>query len=297
MSAIRSLIAGPGAIGALACAQAQLYGPVWAYAHRPKLTLATECRRTPASVPLLWQPLSAAEDTVELIWICCKAYQAQATTEVLLNRFPNAVAILLHNGMGPQQQLAKQFPGRLIWGTTTCGALRLNPHTFQQTGYGTSHLGMPPGSPDQSPAAAMLARLATWHGPLNPMVTEHIEALLWQKLLINAVLNPITAAHQIRNGQLLEPAFAAEIDGLCGEIGQLMQHLKQPAIANPRQLIHKVATLTAENRSSMAEDVRTGRPTEIDYITGFLLHQAQGFGLATPFLAKWHKQIAQAGKS
>ncbi|MFT4676008.1 MAG: 2-dehydropantoate 2-reductase, partial [Reinekea sp.] len=52
-----------------------------------------------------------------------------------------------------------------------------------------------------------------------------------------------------------------------------------------------------ENRSSMAEDVRTGRPTEIDYITGFLLHQAQGFGLETPFLAKWHKKIAQAGKS
>lgn len=297
MPAIRSLIAGPGAIGALACAQAQLYGPVWAYAHRPTLTLATECQRIPASVILHWQALNAADDGVDLIWICCKAYQAQTTAELLLTRFPKAVALLLHNGMGPQQRLAEQFPGRLIWGTTTCGALKLDPHTFQQTGYGTSHLGLPPGSSAQSPAAAMLAHLATWHGPLSPVVTEHIEALLWQKLLINAVLNPITAAHQIRNGQLLAPAFAEEIDGLCREIGLLMAHLNLPAIANPQRRVQEVATLTAENRSSMAEDVRTGRRTEIEYITGFLLHQAQGFGLATPFLAKWHKKIAQAGKS
>jgi len=305
MPTIRSLIIGPGAIGALTCAQAQQYGPVWAYAHRPDLTLARHCLRSPEPIELNWQRLtgpSPRNDTnndndIDLIWTCCKAYHAQATTEALLRRFPNALAILLHNGMGPQHQLAQQFPGRLIWGTTTCGALRLDPLTYRQTGYGTSHLGLPPDAPKNSPAAAMVTRLASWQGPLALAVSDQVEQLLWQKLLINAVINPLTAALQIPNGQLLEPEFAEEIEGLCREVGQIMQHLGLAPINNPVLQVRRVAALSAENRSSMAEDVRLGRATEIDYINGFLLRAAQPFELATPFLTKWYKEIAQAGNS
>jgi len=296
MPTIRSLIIGPGAIGTLTCAQAQQYGPVWAYAHRPDLILARQCLRTPEPIELNWQPLIDSDQSIDLIWTCCKAYHAQATTESLLTRFPNAVAILLHNGMGPQQQLAQQFPGRLIWGTTTCGALRLGPLTYRQTGYGSSHLGLPPEQPKQSPASAMLARLASWQGPLALAVSDQIASLLWRKLLINAVINPLTAALQVPNGQLLDPEFADEIAGLCREIGQIMKHLGLPPITNPELLVRQTATLSAENRSSMAEDVRVGRPTEIDYIIGFLLRSARPFELATPFLTKWYKKIAQAAK-
>ena len=297
MPTFRSLIIGPGAIGTLTCAQAQQYGPVWAYAHRPDLTLARQCLRMPEPIELNWQPLIDSDQSIDLIWTCCKAYHAQPTTEALLTRFPNAVAILLHNGMGPQQQLAQQFPGRLIWGTTTCGALRLDPLTYRQTGYGSSHLGLPPEQPKQSPASAMLARLASWQGPLALAVSDQIASLLWRKLLINAVINPLTAALQVPNGQLLDPEFSDEIAGLCREIGQIMKHLGLPPITNPELLVRQTATLSAENRSSMAEDVRVGRPTEIDYIIGFLLRSARPFDLETPFLIKWYKKIAQAAKS
>ncbi|WP_320824728.1 ketopantoate reductase family protein [Reinekea sp.] len=303
MPTIRSLIIGPGAIGTLACAQAQQYGPVWAYAHRPNPILARLCLRTPEPIELNWQLLGDADKRIDLIWVCCKAYHAQASTEVLLTRFPKAVAILLHNGMGPQHQLALQFPGRLIWGTTTCGALRVDPLTYRQTGYGTSHLGLPPEQTEQteqteqSLAAALLTRLATWQGPLGLAVSDRIESLLWQKLMINAVINPLTAVQQMPNRHVLQPEFADEMDGLCREIGQIMSHLGLPPISNPVRLVQQTAALSADNRSSMAEDIRTGRATEIDYIIGFLLRSARPFRLATPFLTKWYKQIAQVSKS
>ena len=47
-----------------------------------------------------------------------------------------------------------------------------------------------------------------------------------------------------------------------------------------------VITATAENRSSMLQDAAAGRPTEIDFITGHLLHTAESLGLDAPLNRK-----------
>ena len=46
--------------------------------------------------------------------------------------------------------------------------------------------------------------------------------------------------------------------------------------------VHQVIESTAENISSMLQDIRAQRRTEIDYITGFLLKRARAHGLAVP---------------
>jgi 2-dehydropantoate 2-reductase len=50
----------------------------------------------------------------------------------------------------------------------------------------------------------------------------------------------------------------------------------------PVILCHQVIESTAENISSMLQDIRAQRHTEIDYITGFLLKRARAHGLAVP---------------
>jgi 2-dehydropantoate 2-reductase len=61
-------------------------------------------------------------------------------------------------------------------------------------------------------------------------------------------------------------------------------------------LPNTVATIiagTAENRSSMLQDVESGRRTEIDYITGHLLNVAKQHGLDAPLNRALLEHIAQ----
>ena len=51
-----------------------------------------------------------------------------------------------------------------------------------------------------------------------------------------------------------------------------------------------VAAATAPNYSSMQQDLVAGRPTEIDYITGYILREAQPLGLHMPL----HQQLYDA---
>ncbi len=53
----------------------------------------------------------------------------------------------------------------------------------------------------------------------------------------------------------------------------------------------QVIESTAENISSMLQDVRALRHTEIDYITGYLLRRARAHGIAVPENARLYDLI------
>lgn len=105
----------------------------------------------------------------------------------------------------------------------------------------------------------------------------------WRKLAVNAVLNPLTALYDCRNGELLaEPgrraamaALAAEVDALAR---RLFEHWPNDTLARSEQ----VAVATAGNLSSMCADRRAGRATEIDFINGALLRAAAQQHLSLP---------------
>ena len=54
------------------------------------------------------------------------------------------------------------------------------------------------------------------------------------------------------------------------------------AVAELERIVFDVIRSTAANRSSMLQDVAAGRPTEIEYITGWLVEQASNLGVDVP---------------
>ncbi|WP_345873659.1 2-dehydropantoate 2-reductase [Shewanella algae] len=226
---------------------------------------------------------------LELLLVTVKAYQVEAALEPMLPRLhPDCRILLLHNGLGPHQSLAAKLNGRpLSLGTTSQGALKLSSNHIRQTGSGLTQIGDLIGAPMPEVMKTTLLNAI----PGSQWSDAILEAL-WQKLAVNAVINPLTAIHRVNNGALAAPEFEGTI---CAILDELLQVAKQEGIALTFDALHarvkEVIRLTAANSSSMYQDLKHGRKTEIDYINGYLQQHAEQYGLTLPINSELLAQI------
>ncbi|MFT0623920.1 putative 2-dehydropantoate 2-reductase [Ectopseudomonas guguanensis] len=211
---------------------------------------------------------------IRRLLLACKAYDAQNAVASIAERLaPGAELLLLQNGLGSQDDVARSLPGqRCLFVSSTEGAFR--PADFQVVFAGNGHnwLG-DPGDP----------RPPTWLDELQRAGIAHqwspdILARLWRKLALNCAINPLTVLHDCRNGGLSQ--HPAEVATLCVELTELLQRCGQPAAAdNLHEDVQRVIEATAANYSSMHQDVAQGRRTEISYLLGYACAAAQRHGL------------------
>lgn len=209
----------------------------------------------------------------DLLIVALKAGSiAEALPQLAVFLPPHSGIILMHNGMGVLKTLPP-LKQPLLRAVTTQAA-KITTDGCQHTGLGTTQLG--PISSNAEP----LSHLATILDQALPETfwCKDIESAAWNKLLVNCLINPLTVKYQCNNGKLI-----THID----EINQLALELSwcSTALAIPydrHRILHQtlqVIKATAKNTSSMLQDIQQGRPTEIDFITGFLLQQAKSQGL------------------
>ncbi len=109
---------------------------------------------------------------------------------------------------------------------------------------------------------------------------NNIRAELWRKLAVNCVINPLTAIWNCPNGELRH--HPQEIMQICEEVAAVVEREGHHTSAEDlRDYVMQVIDATAENISSMLQDIRALRHTEIDYINGFL-RRARAHGIAVP---------------
>ena len=244
------------------------------------------------SVPIL---AANALDNIRLMIVCVKAYQVLDALLPLLNQLPRQCHILLlHNGMGPHLALAPlidaQADGRgLSLGTTSQGVLRQASWQIRQTGQGLTQFGHFAGTElTEHYRNALLAAIP------NSEWVDAIVPCLWQKLAVNAAINPLTALYQCPNGTLAEPGFSDMIKGILDE---LVTVATLEGVPLDKQLLHdrvyQVIRLTAGNFSSMHQDIAHQRRTEIDQINGYICERARAHGLSAPVNADLWARVKQ----
>lgn len=222
-----------------------------------------------------------------LIILPLKAYHVVACAEQL-HLSPNVCIVLLHNGMGTHEQIQETFPNNpIIVATTSWGAFKSDEKTLNVTGVGQTQAGwLQPQTGAQSfqNQFSDLLPSCSWHA--------NIIEVLWKKLAVNAVINPLTAIHKVSNGQLLGCEYDAQIKAISAEIAKLMNQLN---IKTSRDALVenclRVMSDTADNFSSMHQDIKYKRRTENDYINGYIVAQAEQLGIDVPVNKQLWQQI------
>jgi 2-dehydropantoate 2-reductase len=110
------------------------------------------------------------------------------------------------------------------------------------------------------------------------------------KLAANCVLNPLTAILDVRNGCIKEnPELWPLHERLLQEISTVFQSLPELqrlpidrdlfSLSSLQSVVLDTIEKTAQNSSSMREDLRKGRATEIEYINGWILRRGKELGI------------------
>ncbi|MGI2200526.1 ketopantoate reductase family protein [Shewanella baltica] len=306
--AVDIAILGAGAVGQLICRQLTVAGMNVGFIGRNALESSQQVlsftplasaddhqqqiHAIPYSVPIL---TADALDNIRLVIVCVKAYQVLDALSPLLKQLPSQCHILLlHNGMGPHLALAPlinaQANGRgLSLGTTSQGVLRQAPWQIKQTGQGLTQLGHFTGAElTEHYRNALLAAIP------NSEWVDAIVPCLWQKLAVNAAINPLTALYQCPNGKLAEPDFSGMINSILDELVMVATH---DGVSLDKSFLHdrvyQVIRLTAGNFSSMHQDIAHQRRTEIDQINGYICERAQAHGLSAPVNAELWARVKQ----
>jgi 2-dehydropantoate 2-reductase len=199
---------------------------------------------------------------------------------------PKHVALLLlQNGIGGHEQLARAFPNNPIYlGTTTDAVQRVTPDQYKVHARGELLVG----SETLLQPCPAISRLISLH-PKGSWVTNIMD-YLYKKLAVNAVINPLTAIHACSNGEI--KAYPDDIAALKKEIHTLYAALDLGLeLDKLDSYIDSVIELTHSNYSSMYQDVRNQKPTEIEGILGALQKKAAQLEIAVPTINHLYQKV------
>jgi 2-dehydropantoate 2-reductase len=229
-----------------------------------------------------------------LVLLCVKSGATAEAAALLALHLPAGTPVLsLQNGTGNPAAAAAAAPGlRVIPGMVGFNVVRASPGHWHRGTWGELAAQSHPALDGWLPTFAAAALPLTLHADLRPVQ--------WGKLLLN-LNNPVNALSGLPlKRQLLDRDLRCVMAALIEEaLAALNAHGIEPAqlaalaprrmpmgLRLPTWLFRLVARASLrmddQARTSMAEDVARGRPTEIDALCGEVVRLARAAGLRAP---------------
>lgn len=197
---------------------------------------------------------------------------------------PDAFVLSLQNGVGNLEEMRRALPDheRIILGTTAQGSNVVEAGHILRTGSGPTEIGDPRTTQELDELAEIAAAFNQADVPMT--VAEDVMPSVWAKLAANAAINPLTALTGLRNGDLPAALGMREIySAIVNELVAVMDALEIGRIKDDYVAYAEfVMEVTATSYSSMLQDIRNRRRTEIDAINGAVARFGQEVGVETP---------------
>jgi 2-dehydropantoate 2-reductase len=244
----------------------------------------------------------AALPDADLVILATKATQLEEAASALAGRQPGATVMTIQNGLGAEELVRAHGDWPLISAVTFMSGVR---HADDHVEYELdteTWLGPFGGTASFEDAQEVEALLHT--SGLHARAFPDLRPAQWSKLIFNATVNTVAALTNLPHVS----AFAAQQQetDLGHLVHDLMDEGKAVAAAAGVELhedpwemnveaCRRGETLAAEGHyahvPSMLEDVRAGRPTEIDFITGALVREAGRHEVPVPLHTAMYRLV------
>lgn len=250
-------------------------------------------RLAPEQVDFSTKPAALAG--ADVIALCVKSTgTAAAAKEIARHAKKGALVVSFQNGVSNVELL------RSVLKTRFEAVAGMVPYNVAALGHGRFHKGVAGDLiAEDSPALRALAE-RIGGGPARLTLSTDMPAIAWGKLLINLnnavnALSGRTLLEQLKErdyrrvvaASILEALGLLEAAGIePAKIGPVPPRLLPHVIASPNLLFNnlflRIQKIDVHARSSMADDLKAGRPTEIAYLNGEVVGLAKKLGRRAP---------------
>ena len=194
---------------------------------------------------------------------------------------------MFQNGWGNFEIFSKSIPPQRIFNARVItGFRRLAPSHVEVTVHADAIKIGSLASGEANSLAKLADRIS--QGGIPCQVTPTIAKDLWSKMLYNCCLNPLGAILETPYGSLGDsPAARSLMRGIAREVFQVMRAAGHTTHWDDvesflRAFYRQMIPATYAHESSMLQDVRNGRRTEIDALNGAVVELGERFGIEVP---------------
>lgn len=211
----------------------------------------------------------------DLVIVTVKYMQLSDVLRELLLVKPLPALLFLQNGLLHYEQVLANPFETIGFGSVTFGAEKTDDCTIIHRGNGVVNVATVRG--DDHP---MNQLLTYGNKQISFQIVEGAEEMLFQKVFMNCLINPLTFVLQVKNGELLSSPYAfTMLKNLYDE----MVFVFPNTVITFEQVI-SLCEKTSTNTSSMLSDRWAGRQTEIETIAGAMLKRAEKMKKDLPIL-------------
>jgi 2-dehydropantoate 2-reductase len=223
-------------------------------------------------------------ETFDFYLVCTKSFDTENSARQLKSEstlaHQKSPIVLCQNGWGNAEIFSRFFSPKQVYNARVItGFIRPEPHVVDVTVHAQPvHLGS---LFDGNATHLQLLADALSLGGLPSAVTDDIGKDLWAKMLYNCPLNALGAVLQVPYGHLGEDENSRVLmERIVREVFQVMQGLGHashwPSAGDYlKDFYENLLPSTYSHESSMLQDIRAGRITEIEALNGVIVREGR----------------------
>ena len=220
--------------------------------------------------------------TPDLIILAVKAYDLD---EVMTQLEPvltdRTVILTLQNGIDTEDRIiARLHRDCVVGGVAFIYSKIVEPGVIEHYKRGGVAIGELMGH--KSERLSQIAEIFKQAG-ISCQLSEDIRKSKWEKMCWNCVFNPLTVVIDDKVAKALDhPEMAGVIRQIVGEVAAVSAAVKVPLAPDMAEKVVKWTQELRDIHTSMYDDWKAKRPTEIDYLNGYIVRVGRELGIPTP---------------